>query len=128
MFWQEVCVEVLKGPQAVRSAGCCQAHPPTVIFPNACAVNLSVTRVLHNGVFSDKPSALEDQLRSFGELEAIGIRNEEKTLYDYFAGVVKFEDGRYRVPLPWREFHDPLHARQLSAETPRPTQARSSSW
>jgi hypothetical protein len=23
-------------------------------------------------------------------------------------GTVKFENGRYKVPLPWREFHNPL--------------------
>ena len=41
-------------------------------------------------------------------MEALGIRDEERTLYDDFTGVVKFENGRYKVPLPWREFHDPL--------------------
>ena len=47
-------------------------------------------------------------VRAFWELEALGIQDEERTLYDDFAKVVKFEDGRYKVPLPWKEFHAPL--------------------
>ena len=59
-------------------------------------------------VLPEKPSSLDDQLRAFWELEALGIQDKEKTLYDEFTGVVQFKDGRYQVPLPWREFHDPL--------------------
>lgn len=37
-------------------------------------------------------------------------------LFDDFASSVKFENGRYKVALPWREFHDPLpNNHQLSA-------------
>ena len=77
--------------------------------PNQCAVNLGVTHVLHDETISEDPTCtLDDQLRAFWELEALGIRDEPRTLYDDFTGVVKFENGRYKVPLPWREFHDPL--------------------
>ena len=34
--------------------------------------------------------------------------DKEKTLSDTFTKAVKFENGRYKVPLPWREFHDSL--------------------
>jgi len=71
-------------------------------------MNLSVTHVLHAETHSVEPCALDDQLRAFWELEALGIQDEEKTLYDDFTGAVKFENGRYKVPLPWKEFHDPL--------------------
>ena len=37
-------------------------------------------------------------------------------LFDDFASSVKFENGKYKVTLPWREFHDPLpYNHQLSA-------------
>ncbi len=49
-------------------------------------------------------SGLDEQLRSFWELESLGIRDEEKTLLDDFAATVKFEEGRYKVSLPWKEF------------------------
>ena len=51
---------------------------------------------------------LEAQLRSFWELESLGIYKEERTLYDDFASNVTFQDGRYKVSLPWKEFHEPL--------------------
>ena len=35
----------------------------------------------------------------------MGIVEEEKTLYDEFAATIHFQDGRYKVPLPWTEFH-----------------------
>ena len=41
-------------------------------------------------------------------MEALEIRDETRTLYDDFTGVVKYENGRYKVPLPWKEFHGPL--------------------
>ena len=55
-----------------------------------------------------EPCALLDQLQAFWELEAVGIQEEERTLYDEFVGVIKFVEGRYQVPLPWKEFHDLL--------------------
>ena len=53
-------------------------------------------------------SQLSEQLRSFWELELFGIVEEEKTLCDEFAATIRFRDGRYKVPLPWKEFHEPL--------------------
>ena len=51
---------------------------------------------------------LDEQLKSFWDLESLGIVNEEKTLYDEFKERISFHDGRYKVPLPWKEFHEPL--------------------
>ena len=51
---------------------------------------------------------LDEQLKSFWDLESFGIVNEEKTLYDEFKERISFHDGRYKVPLPWKEFHEPL--------------------
>lgn len=62
---------------------------------------------LHAEAQSVEP-ALDEQLRAFWELEALGIKDEERTVYDEFTGAIKFENGRYKVPLPWRELHDPL--------------------
>jgi len=71
-------------------------------------MNLGITHVLHSETHSVEPCALDEQLRAFWELETLGIQDTEKTLYDDFAVAVKFENGRYKVPLPWKEFHDPL--------------------
>ena len=58
------------------------------VEPNQCAVNLSVTHVLHVETVSDNPSCtLEEQLKAFWNLESLGIGNEERTLCDDFTGV-----------------------------------------
>ena len=51
-------------------------------------------------------TGLDEQLRSFWELESLGIHEVEKTLYDDFSSNVMFQDGRYKVSLPWKEFHE----------------------
>jgi hypothetical protein len=56
----------------------------------------------------EESTQLDEQLRSFWELESLGICNEEKTLYDEFTDNITFQDGRYEVTLPWKEFHQPL--------------------
>ena len=71
--------------------------------------NLCVTHVLHAETCSAEPSMLEDQIQAFWELEALGIQDKEKTVYDSFTEAVKFENGRYKVPLPWRELHDTIN-------------------
>lgn len=71
-------------------------------------MNLTITHVLRADAQSLETTHLEEQLRSFWELESLGIHNEEKTLYDDFASHIAFYDGRYQVSLPRREFHKPL--------------------
>ena len=68
-------------------------------------MNLSITHVFHAESHSVDMCTLDNQLRSFWKLEALGIQDEEKTLYDDFIGSVKFQEGRYKVPLPWKEDH-----------------------
>ena len=38
----------------------------------------------------------------------MGISSEERSLYGNLAEVIKFENGRYKLPLPWKETHDSL--------------------
>ena len=111
-YWELVTGSVCRGtngPTAVHTKmGWVLSGPSSHCKPDRCAMNLSVTHVLHVETVSESPCALDDQLRGFWELESLGVRDEERTLYDDFTGVVRFENGRYKVPLPWKEFHDPL--------------------
>ena len=77
----------------------------SVEHSSACVVSTHTLRV---DAQSTESTQLVDQLRSFWELESLGICEEEKTLYDEFASSITFSDGRYKVPLPWKEFHQPL--------------------
>ena len=65
-----------------------------------CAMNLTTTHVLRTDAQMSETVGLDARLRSFWELESLGIHEEEKTLYDDFASNVTFEDGRYKVSLP----------------------------
>ena len=73
-----------------------------------CSTNLIATHVLRADTQPTETEGLDAQLRSFWELESLGIHEVETTLYDKFSTNVTFQDGRYRVSLPWKEFHEPL--------------------
>ena len=72
------------------------------------SVNLLATHTLKVDAQRSDTGSLDDRLRSFWELESLGIRGPEKTLYEEFSSSVKFQDGRYEVALPWKEVHEPL--------------------
>ena len=123
-YWQLVTGSICRGtsgPVAVHTKlGWVLSSPSSLDEHDQCSMNLSiaqsVTHVLHSETHSVEHCTLDDQLQSFWELEALGIQDEERTLFDDFASSVKFENGRYKVTLPWREFHNPLpDNHQLSA-------------
>ena len=98
-----------KGPTAIHTKlGWVLSGPTLSNREVRCSVNLTTTHVLRVNTHQDETTGLDEQLRSFWELESLGILGEERTLYDDFTGSIKFQDGRYKVSLPWREFHEPL--------------------
>lgn len=71
-------------------------------------MNITTTHVLRADTQISETAGLDAQLRSFWELESLGIQQGEKTLYEDFTGHVMFQDGHNKVSLPWMEFHPPL--------------------
>ena len=53
-------------------------------------------------------ASLDDTLKKFWNLEAIGINPEESSVYDDFMHTITFQNGRYCVRLPWKSYHPPL--------------------
>ncbi len=51
---------------------------------------------------------LDDRLKSFWELESLGIVNPDRSVHDDFEDTVRFKDGRYEVCLPWKDPHPTL--------------------
>ena len=51
---------------------------------------------------------LDDTLKKFWDLETIGIKTEESSVYEEFMQNIVFRDGRYCVHLPWKGYHPPL--------------------
>ena len=108
-YWQVVTGSIcrgVKGPIAVHTKlGWVLSGPSYLATPERCAMNLSVTHVFHAETHSVDTCTLDSQLRSFWELEALCIQDKEKILYDDFVGSVEFQEGRYKVPLLWKEDH-----------------------
>ena len=100
-YWELVTGDVCRGangPTAVHTKlGWVLSGPSSHSDPNQCTVNLSVTHVLHAETISEDPTCtLNDQLRAFWELEALGIRDEPRTLYEitkieYFPVLIKIQ-------------------------------------
>ena len=72
------------------------------------AVNLITTHVLRADALQPDSEPLDNALRSFWELESLGICGPEKTVHDEFVDTIAYKDGQYQVSLPWKEFHKPL--------------------
>ncbi|XP_064388661.1 uncharacterized protein LOC135336735 [Halichondria panicea] len=111
-YWDLVTGSVCRsegGPTAIHTKlGWVLSGPTPAKDQAQCSMNLTTTHVLRAETQELESTALDEQLRSFWELKSLGINKEEKTLYDEFASDITFHEGRYKVSLPWKEFHDPL--------------------
>ena len=113
-YWEFVTGSICRnerGPTAIHTKlGWVLSGPtstPIIERTSSCTVTTHSLRADSQPTCTET-AQLSEQLRSFWELESLGIVEEEKTLYDEFAATIRFQDGRYKVPLPWKEFHEPL--------------------
>lgn len=111
-YWHVVTGELIrgeKGPVAIKSTLGWILSGPVESVGHECAVNLITTHVLRadDGVTN---KMLDDTMRSFWELESMGIQVEdtEPSVDDQFMNSIKMVNVRYELSLPWRECHDPL--------------------
>ena len=51
---------------------------------------------------------LKDNIPCLWDIESIGIRDSEESVYDSFIKNISFEEGRYTVQLPFKTHHQPL--------------------
>ena len=111
-YWELVSGDVRRsehGPTAVHTKlGWVMSGPIHAKSHSVCAATLMTTHVLRTDTKQLVTVSPEEQLRSFWELESLGIQQEEKTLYDDFTSNIAFSQGRYQVTLPWKEFHEVL--------------------
>ena len=61
------------------------------------SVNLLATHTLRVDAQQSDTGNLDDRLRLFWELESLGIRGPEETLYEEFSSSVKFQDGMFTI-------------------------------
>ena len=102
-YWKLVTGEVIRGPTAmctklgwVLSGPTCDSDNPTT------AVNLITTHTLRTDSIEE---GMDVTLKRFWELESLGIRSDENSVYDEFQDSIIFKNGRYQVSLPWKKPH-----------------------
>ena len=95
--------QIAGGPTAIYTKlGWVMSGPMPVKITKLCATNLVTTHVLR---VDTQMESLDNSLKAFWELESLGIQPDEKNLCDSPFRVPKFNNGRYEVSLPWKEFH-----------------------
>ena len=111
-YWELVTGETCRGsngPIAIHTRlGWVLSGPTSSGMATQSSVNLITTHILRADTREDDTTSLDKELRSFWEIESLGISEQEKTLYDDFSSTVTFREGRYEVPLPWKDTHNLL--------------------
>ena len=69
-------------------------------------MNLSSKHVLKIG--STEISDMKDDLQKFWDLETLGIKEHETSVYDKFSNDITFADKKYHVKLPFKDNHPML--------------------
>ena len=111
-YWTLATGEVKRGatgPVAMMTKlGWVLSGPVSSILTETPVTSLITHTLLSDAVSLVGNQCLNEQLRSFWELESLGITRAEESVHDNFKKNISFKDGRYEVCLPWKEFHDPL--------------------
>lgn len=112
-YWSLVSGRVVRGehgPIAIETKlGWVLSGPiPEGIQADMQQSNLVTTHVLKSAVnpVDVTNETLDGNLRTFGELESLGIK--PRTLYEEFQEQISFKNNRYEVHLPWKTPHPSL--------------------
>ena len=96
------------GPVAIRTTlGWVLSSAVPTSTDRVSPVNFLITHALSVGAPTNTEN-LDEVLRSFWNLESLGIKSVEETVLDEFSQTIRFKDGRYQVALPWKDPHPPL--------------------
>ena len=101
-------VKVKSGPTAMNTKlGWVLSGPvESSTVKNEPVTNLACTHVLKCAANSLMDGAgLDHEMKKFWELESLGIRPEETSVYEDFTNTITHKDGRYEVRLPWKHSH-----------------------
>ena len=111
-YWDLVTGETIRGrsgPVAINTkVGWVLSGPAQGAELDQTSVNLITTHALRIDSQECDMTRLDDRLRSFWELESLGIQSPDKSVSEEFSNSIGFSGGRYEVSLPWKDFHDPL--------------------
>ena len=109
------------GPTAVHTTVGWILSGPTSHLETSVNLTVASTHALKIDIWFSSDAGLDDCLKSFLDLESLGIAREEPSVYEKFIQKIRFNGCRYEVCLPWKECHPPLldhyelcHKRSLS--------------
>ena len=70
-------------------------------------IQLNVGEVTHtfSTVCSEECDVLKSKLKTFWDLDTVGIKEQEISVYDRFVDKIELRNGRYEVKLPLKETH-----------------------
>ena len=113
-YWELATGEVRRGqagPVALNtSLGWVLSGPSSSLDQIQASTSL-LTHVLRVDGVVEGLKALDDRLKSFWDLESLGITPfscPDSSVVEDFKKSIRFVDGRYQVELPWKESHPPL--------------------
>ena len=66
-------------------------------------ISPSLTTHVYKVESSPSLRELDNTLKTFWDLESIGITDSEVSVYEQFSSNISFKNGRYEVNLPWRD-------------------------
>ena len=113
-YWKLVTGKLISrsdGPTAVHTRlGWVLSGPVEGLQSQNVSCNLVSTHALRVDAYVQEESdrSLDRTLKSFWDLESLGIQEGEPDLYQLFLKQITFKNGRYEVGLPWKEAHPAL--------------------
>lgn len=69
---------------------------------------LPSSHLLHITHSPDSSISLDDLIKAFWNLESLGIKQDEPSVYEEFQKKIEFKNGRYEVSLPWKPLQKKL--------------------
>ena len=108
-FMTGKCIKGESGPVALESSLGWILSGPVHIDVESSPIKIVQTHVLKVDTdINASEISLNTQLSKFWDLESIGIRKDEATVYKSFQDEIRFVDSRYQVKLPWKPEHATL--------------------
>ena len=111
-YWDLVTGETRRGktgPIAISTRlGWVLSGPAHSLKQCSTTVSLITTHTLQQLPDEETLKKLDCELRAFWELESLGIKDPDTSVYEEFGNSIQFKKGRYEVSLPWKDLHATL--------------------
>ena len=113
-YWKVVSGRVIQaahGPTALKKKfGWVLSGPAHELSNGSHGANLLITHTLRidAALEQQSDSDLDASLKRLWDLEILGIKEDESSIYEKFTTSVQHHEGRYEVELPWKETHPTL--------------------